>query len=299
MNTVDVNLYIVQKNVIGSREKVKGVFSMDDCKIMNRLQEHLNAALSEIENDWFVICLQGSQNYGLSDNESDIDSKLLVLPTMEQIVLNKKPINHVHIMDNDEHCDVKDCREYFKIFRKQNINFVEILFTDYWIVNETYADIWLEMRANAEKFAHMNEYAAISCILGMAREKRHALTHKYPSKADIIERLGYDAKQLGHLYRLSFFLKYYINGNSYSDCLYSCLPVKEYAIECKRNGNDRTKEEAEKYADNLLKEIEVIANNTRALKENKIDKELDDKLNHYLQEIVERSIRKELTCQCM
>lgn len=101
-------------------------------------------------------------------------------------------MNYTLILENDEHCDIKDVRTYFKTFRKQNINFVEILYTPYWIVNEAYLSLWMDLLNHREELVHMNSYAAVSCMLGMSREKRHALTHKYPSKVDIIEKLGYD-----------------------------------------------------------------------------------------------------------
>ena len=38
--------------------------------------------------------------------------------------------------------DIKDIRLYFDNFKKQNINFVEILFTDFYLVNPKYKDLW-------------------------------------------------------------------------------------------------------------------------------------------------------------
>ena len=94
--------------------------------IDKRLHEHALYALNTYNKDWFVLCLQGSQNYGMADEESDVDSKMLILPTLEDLVLNNKPISHtLEMPDNQEHIDIKDAREYFKIFRKSNINFVE------------------------------------------------------------------------------------------------------------------------------------------------------------------------------
>mgnify|MGYP002624493148 CR=1 FL=1 len=151
--------------------------------IDKRLHEHALYALNTYNKDWFVLCLQGSQNYGMADEESDVDSKMLILPTLEDLVLNNKSISHtLEMPDNQEHIDIKDAREYFKIFKKSNINFVEILFTDYWIVNHKYSDLWLELRRHREELARINPYAAVSCMKGMASEKYHALCHEYPSR---------------------------------------------------------------------------------------------------------------------
>ena len=112
-----------------------------DKKIMRRLSEHLDA-VKEKHPEWVGIFLQGSQNYKLDYEGSDVDSKLIVLPSFEDFVLNRKPQSYTHIMENDEHVDVKDIRLMFDCFRKQNINFVEILFTKYRILNPKYESLF-------------------------------------------------------------------------------------------------------------------------------------------------------------
>lgn len=106
-------------------------------KIMKRMQEHLEE-LEKRNYKVVGIFLQGSQNYDLDYEGSDIDTKAIVLPTFEQIVFNTKPVSTTLILENDEHIDVKDIRIMFSCFKKQNINFLEILFTDYFILNKDY-----------------------------------------------------------------------------------------------------------------------------------------------------------------
>ena len=109
--------------------------------VMDRLRDHYNEALEYFPEDRIVgIFLQGSQNYGLEIPGSDVDTKLIVTPTFEDIAMNRKAISTTHIRANDEHIDFKDIRLMFQTFRKQNLNFLEILFTDFKIVNPLYAD---------------------------------------------------------------------------------------------------------------------------------------------------------------
>lgn len=79
----------------------------DKEKVMKRLSEHLEAVKGK-HPEWVGIFLQGSQNYNLDYEGSDVDSKLIVLPSFEDFVLNKSPYSYTHIMENDEHVDVKD-----------------------------------------------------------------------------------------------------------------------------------------------------------------------------------------------
>ena len=57
--------------------------------IMEKLNEHYQEALTLFPEDRIVgIFLQGSQNYGLDIEGSDIDTKLIVTPTWEDICFN-------------------------------------------------------------------------------------------------------------------------------------------------------------------------------------------------------------------
>ena len=260
--------------------------------INKRLHEHALYAFNTYKKDWFVLCLQGSQNYGLATEKSDIDSKMLILPSFKDLVLNTKPISHtLEMPDNKEHVDIKDAREYFKIFKKSNINFVEILFTDYWMVNHKYNDLWLELRLHREELARINPYAAVKCMKGMAYEKRHALCHEYPSKLEILKKFGYDPKQLSHLIRIYYFVNWYIEGVPYKDCI--CPKdesIREELLNCKRNGLGLTKEQAEKWADEVVEKIDKIANNFCSININKNDPKADELLNDILFELIKRSI---------
>ena len=131
----------------------------------------------------------------------------------------RKPVSTTHIRQNEEHIDLKDVRLYIETFRKQNLNFVEILFTPYCIINPKYADIWQRLTDKREAIARYSEYRAIKTMKGIAMEKYHAMEHRYPSKIEIIDKWGYDPKQLHHLCRIHDFIDHYIVGTSYASCL--------------------------------------------------------------------------------
>jgi hypothetical protein len=271
----------------------------NDAVIVKRLREHLKAALSAYDNpEWFVICLQGSQNYGMADELSDIDTKLLIFPKVEELVFNEKSISQTYIMPNDEHCDVKDVREYFKLFRKQNINFVEILFTDYYLVNPKYMDLWLELRRYREDIVRGNEYQALKCMKGMASEKYHALAHEYPSRMEWIDKYGYDPKQLSHLCRLKIFVEKYLSNASYKDCLTPSPQECQQLIELKHyasiGGEVISKEDAENLACQTYNDIAIMVDEACKYRNNSFDKNIDIIMNNILVELIERYLRKEL-----
>ena len=87
--------------------------------IMKQVRDHYDEALQYFKPEEIVgIFLQGSQNYRLDYEGSDVDTKLLVVPSFKDICLNAKPISTTHIRANDEHTDWKDIRLYMETFRK-------------------------------------------------------------------------------------------------------------------------------------------------------------------------------------
>lgn len=265
--------------------------------IMKQVQRHYDEALKLFPADRIVgVFLQGSQNYGLDYEGSDIDTKCIVLPTLEDLIFNRKPVSTTHVLDNDEHLDLKDVRLYMNTFRKQNLNFMEILFTKYKIVNPIYENYWNKLVENNEMIARYNPAGAVKTMEGIAKEKYHAMEHKYPSKLDIIDKWGYDGKQLHHLIRVREYLNRYIDGQSYADCLISEVP--DYLKEVKALTKDGF------YYD--LDDARIIANTelnliTQAAKEfstahagDPVDKRVDALLDNVQRDIMKLAIELEM-----
>ena len=188
--------------------------------IMDRLNEHYQEALTIFPKDKILgIFIQGSQNYQLDYNGSDIDTKCIVLPTLEDICLNKKATSYTHVRENNEHIDFKDLRVITTDFKKQNINFLEILFTKYKIVNEDYAALFQPMFDRAEDIACYDNYRFVRATAGMSMEKHKALTLDRPSQHEEIVKYGWATKQLHHTERLNLFMKRWVAGESFADCL--------------------------------------------------------------------------------
>lgn len=187
-------------------------------KAQDEIQKHYDK-LVELGYNVVGVFLYGSQNYELDYEGSDVDSKAIVLPTLNDIVLNKQPISTTVDMGDNCLCDVKDIRKMFECFKKQNINFIELLFTKYYVLNEEYKELYKSMLDNNELIARYNDYASLNCMSGMALEKYNALTHPYPSIKDKIDKYGYDNKQFHHVLRMKEFMERYIDGEKYSDIL--------------------------------------------------------------------------------
>lgn len=263
--------------------------------IMRQINRHYNYALTLYNEKQIIgIFCQGSQNYGLDLETSDIDTKCLLTPSFKDICLDRRPVSTTHILDNEEHLDAKDVRSYVSCFRKQNLNFLEILFTDYYIVNPLYEAQWNRLIAAREQIAHMNPFRAVKSMKGIALEKYHAMEHMYPSKVKIIERFGYDPKQLHHLVRVDNYLTRYINGESYKSCLVPEEKMRRFLLDIKKGNWELGP--ARVLAYESLAHIEKIANEFCAWREEQEDEEMRELLEDVSYEIMKISVKKEILC---
>ena len=259
-------------------------------RIMSGVNEHYQEALKYFKEFQIVgIFLQGSQNYGLDYEKSDIDTKLIVIPSFEDIAFNRKPVSTTHVRENDEHIDFKDIRLYMQTFRKQNLNFLEILFTDFKIVNPEHEANWGVLVDNRERIARYNPYQAIKSMKGIAMEKYHAMEHEYPSKIEVLKEYGYDPKQLHHLLRVEEYIGRYIAGEAYEDCLRPRRP--EYLLDVKRGYYDL--DTARVVANTAINNVIRVADAFAEKVENKGDPEVDDILDGVQYGIMRQSVANE------
>lgn len=189
--------------------------------IMNRMWEHYNDALTQYPKERIVgVLYQGSGNYGLDYEGSDVDTKCVIVPTIKQLA-NEEKTSNTYVRENDEHIDFKDIRVMLETFRKSNLNFLEILYTKYYIINPMYETEWNRLVRARDSIVNMNLPSLIKSMKGIAGEKFHALEHRYPSRIEWLDKFGYDPKQLHHLFRIKEFMYRWLNGEPFERCLVS------------------------------------------------------------------------------
>lgn len=163
------------------------------------------------------VFLIGSQNYRLNTNLSDKDYKAIIAPTLEDIVMNKKPISKVIEYENGQ-IDVKDIRIFAKCLKKMNPQYLECLFSiDYSIPDKNIER--LVDKEVAEKIAHSHESTFYAAVRGMMMQKLENLTKDTPTQESEIMKYGWCGKQLHHILRLFHFVVRYINTADFQTCL--------------------------------------------------------------------------------
>ena len=262
-------------------------------RIMKRVKEHYEEACS-LGKEVVAVFLQGSQNYELDEYSdeymSDIDTKCIILPTLNDIVNGKSPYSSTHVCANNEHIDIKDIRVMFEMFKKQNNAYVELLFTKYYYINPKYESLVNELKELAESISRMHPNQALRCLAGTSAEKYKALEHPYPNTMDKIEKYGYDPKQLHHILRINDFMKKYIAGLPYAECL---IPNHAgYLMQVKKGLYDLNEARRLAYeTDQANKKLKEDSVQTPEY----IDFEVEEKLNSLKVKFIKQFLKEELS----
>lgn len=260
--------------------------------VMKRVEEHATR-VKELGYNYFFVAHQGSWNYDLGYEGSDVDTKALIIPKFEDFCLQRPAISTTHVLENDEHIDLKDFREMLKNFWKQNINFLEVLFSEYVVVNEEYREEYERLIALRERIAHFNQQAAIKCMHGMAMEKFAALEHPYPAQKEVVEKYGYSGKQLHHLCRMRAFMIGYGEGLSFEKCLTFYAPyTKDFLMRCKKQ--ETSLEYAKAYANMAVDELDFLRTKYTRMLPTEVDVEVKKEAEAIMVEVLKKAFKKEV-----
>lgn len=187
------------------------MFRRNDFGIQDKVNKHYDKACELYGEKRIIgVYLYGSQNYHLDTEESDVDTRCIIVPTLEDIALNRPMVSKT-VEVEDGMMDVKDIRLFLENLKKMNPNSLEVLYTSYCKVNSDYEIIFhCELKARRHNIAESNPYQVLQTVAGMARNHYKA-----------IEKAGeeYKAKDLYHLLRYERFLARFIENFSFYDCL--------------------------------------------------------------------------------
>nr|DAM50303.1 MAG TPA: RNA repair pathway protein [Caudoviricetes sp.] len=206
-------------------------------QIYIRLREY-KKILEEKGFNVIYIGLYGSQNYNVDDEQSDIDCKAIILPSLHDIIFRKVTSTTIELETGA--IDVKDIITFNNVIRKGNLSYIEAIDTTYSIGDKYIKELFRQIRPS------------LKSMLGAMYEKRKALTHEYPSKEFEFQKWGFDPKQYHHIIRLFDILSYInVTGKQISYLEYQGS-ARKFMIDEKRNKNNYTKEQVEQSSDHII-----------------------------------------------
>lgn len=158
----------------------------------------------------FYVALYGSQNYGIDTPSSDFDWKAIIVPSLDELISQSKPTSKVLEYQGGQ-IEVKDIRNYIESAVKVNVNFIELLNTEYYYSTDMRNA--LALRSYFKPLLDEQGEIYLRACHWMMMQKFHALRHPYPSKLKVLDKYWYDPKQLCHIVRLKLLMERYIEWN--------------------------------------------------------------------------------------
>lgn len=232
---------------------------------LKNLQRHYSLAANYVNIENIIGCyLIGSQNYQLDDEQSDIDTIVLVAPTLRDIALNKKPISKTYIQDNGEHTTLKDIRFFINGIKKGRLDCLEILYTRYYMINPIWIDLASELRNNRENYSRYNENAVIQAAAGIVK----SCNKKDPKPKDLYNSIRMRDFLMDYLYKVI------PKKNSYEKSLIGDFSL----IVCKRKTNLTEKD------------LKVLASNEDIVKLLLKDLKYESSLSNKEKDIIEQEL---------
>lgn len=236
------------------------------------LLEHYNKAKEKFPHTTILgVFLYGSQNYNIATEDSDVDTIAILIPSFDDLVL-RTPISEEIHFENGEHCVVKDIREVVKQWKKQSLNYLEILFTKHYILNPQWKKMWNYFVDVKEDIAHMNKNLTIKSIVGQAK-------HTFIQNR-------FDKKKQANALRMYYFLKAFLSGKPYEECLTDSW---EKTLAIKTNKEPFPFHSIKEFFD----ELDDIKEKNKDLFS--LDKKTDDKMNVYLVWMVYHNMPNKIT----
>lgn len=174
--------------------------------------------------DGHTICLKalvGSHNYNLNTERSDKDYKYFVWPTFDDLYEHK--MYHKDVVTETEDYTIHDIRKLPMLLWKANLNFIEILYSQYLDGDR---ELVSYLTVNRMLLATMNLHGLYNAAVGMSFEKEKLMTKDSPARHEAIEEYGYDPKSACHAYRvLNFLCKYHDTESMEQAFWYSSSPM--------------------------------------------------------------------------
>lgn len=182
-------------------------------RIMEHVRAHYERACDHYGVDNVLgVFLYGSQNYNCDLEDSDIDTKCILISDLYHLALHPYKTNHLNIYgegaEEPEVCECMTIQHMVANWKKQNPNFLEIMFTQYSIINPIYYDEWTRFLVEENYRELIARYDVRAGILSVAHQAIHTI-HQNPM----------DGKKIGNGVRLVRLLENYTMGVDYAHCL--------------------------------------------------------------------------------
>lgn len=247
-------------------------------KIMDRVHFHYDYAVRHYGRENVLgVFLYGSQNYKCDNEGADVDTKCILIPDLYHLAIRPYETKHLHIPREEgqdpEVCECMTLQHMVANWKKQNPNFLEIMFTCFSILNPEYEDLWWS-------------YIGIQRELIARYDMRQGVMSVAHQALNTIKQGPLDGKKIGNAHRLLYLLRAYDAGLPYKYCL---VPSDVEFIKALKAGRIPVKEgEAETLSAAFREIIDKYEE-----RESEVNNALGCSLENFIMDLIRRRIANE------
>ncbi len=225
------------------------------------IQESLQSYYDFLTTDKFAelellgVFAYGSMNYGYyKEGVSDIDAYVIIFPKFKTLYFNNK-INKEYQINKNNKLFFLDIRSFVEDIISQKMSALQLLYTDYKVINPKYEEAFKEIFYN-----HRNKYTKINPKSLVMRLIGHGIYH--------LEKKERTAKDIYNGVRLLNSALDYINGLPFEEVLCTKnINTHNWLYDIKYN--KKKEEELDKIAKTTLEQLkklqETVLNNSNLL----------------------------------
>lgn len=190
------------------------------------------------------VGLFGSQNYGLDDNDSDIDCVVVTMPSLDDLISGKTDVKTLtqaeFSSDSSDDGQVKlmDIRDFAKQLAKGSFANLEALMSDYVIVEKSFTDFYNERFKIYMRYVWNYQNAVYGAI--------HNLLKQYNVHTDDVDKTR-QQKRMYEMLRLNVLYEQVMDG----DIAYPEFYIKDLYTRCLIGGVKCGSLDSDKFFDDV------------------------------------------------
>jgi predicted nucleotidyltransferase len=152
--------------------------------------------------------LYGSQNYKLDTEKSDIDTQSIIIPSISELLSMRQPINFYNNLEDKSLMGHRDLRILLHDLTRAESTMMQLLYTEYRIINPAYYAIFSELILHREKIAECNKAQILYAQIGEAK----SFTTRMGEKVRV--------KDYVNLFRIADFMQqFFVEGKRYGESI--------------------------------------------------------------------------------
>ncbi len=163
-----------------------------------------------VPNEFVFFFVQGSQNYNLDYDKSDIDVKAFVIPTLDDLYFSNRVSKTIATPYGQ--ASIHDIRMLPGLLSKMNPTYIEFFFACEFVFASKDKESKIKqamptlfsLHDSFNKLYADKKNTFLSAILGTILKKADEAYHPTEIRKPVIEKYGYDIKSVSHAFRLKY-----------------------------------------------------------------------------------------------